>query len=216
MSLKFRRRSCKLHHRPADSLRRSGPRSAHTGRRLWLERLEDRTLLSTVSWIGGSGSWTDAAHWSGGVLPGPTDDVEIINVASDITVTLYGPQTINSLTCQETLWISSAGSLDLAANSEVASLTLYNGGTVSGTGDLTVTKKLDWVQGTMRGPGTTVVAPNAEAFIGTNQMGFQSQVLDGRTLDLLGSPESTATATWHGAGDPQYGGEVQGSAAFKV
>src|SRR5579871_6383598 len=50
-----------------------------------LETLEDRTLLSIVSWIGGSGDWNDTTHWSTGSLPGATDDVQI-NV-SGITVT---------------------------------------------------------------------------------------------------------------------------------
>src|SRR6266849_1626555 len=67
---------------------------------LMIELLEDRTLLSTVSWIGGSGDWNDTSHWSTGALPGATDDVQI-NV-SGITVTHFSGSgtghTVQSLT----------------------------------------------------------------------------------------------------------------------
>ena len=31
--------------------------------RPWVESLEDRTLLSTVNWIGGSGDWSNPNNW---------------------------------------------------------------------------------------------------------------------------------------------------------
>jgi hypothetical protein len=50
-----------------------------------LELFEDRTLLSVVNWIGGSGDWNTPTNWEGGELPGPDDDA-VISVAG-ITVT---------------------------------------------------------------------------------------------------------------------------------
>src|SRR5262245_59460934 len=42
-----------------------------------VERLEDRCVPALVNWVGGSGDWGDAANWSTGARPGPTDDVVI-------------------------------------------------------------------------------------------------------------------------------------------
>src|ERR1017187_5894757 len=41
---------------------------------------------ATVSWVGGSGDWTNTANWSTGALPGTNDDV-VISPAATITVT---------------------------------------------------------------------------------------------------------------------------------
>ncbi len=63
------------------------------------EHLEDRRLLATISWINtDSGSWSNPANWSSGVLPGPADDV-VIDVPASITIThSSGSDTIQSLT----------------------------------------------------------------------------------------------------------------------
>src|SRR5437660_3267575 len=53
---------------------------------LALEQLEDRTLLS-ISWADAAGGdWNTAGNWSGGALPGASDDV-IIKVAGNVTIT---------------------------------------------------------------------------------------------------------------------------------
>jgi hypothetical protein len=67
----------------------------------FFERLEDRVLLATVSWINAAGgSWNTPANWSGGALPGPNDDV-VIDLAGAIVIThATGTDTIHSLTSQ--------------------------------------------------------------------------------------------------------------------
>jgi hypothetical protein len=42
-------------------------------------------MLSVIFWNGGSGDWSNAANWKGGVVPGPTDTAVILD--SNITVT---------------------------------------------------------------------------------------------------------------------------------
>src|ERR1700722_6938775 len=89
-----------------------------------VERLEPRTLLSTVAWIGAyGGAWTTAADWSTGAVPKSTDDV-VINVTGSVTITLNGAASVNSLSITgDTLGIS-GGNLTIAA-------TLANSGTIS-------------------------------------------------------------------------------------
>src|SRR5262249_2403255 len=78
------------------ALRRDRPSKARRGRKLFrprLEVLEDRTVPNAVSWINGSGSWSDASHWLDATtgtnhVPGTLDDA-VIDV-SGVTVTLNG------------------------------------------------------------------------------------------------------------------------------
>src|SRR6516165_8555205 len=68
------------------------PRRRH---RLFLEPLETRLAPATVSWISATGGdWDTASNWSGGAVPGATDDV-VIN-QSGITVT-HATGTIDSI-----------------------------------------------------------------------------------------------------------------------
>ena len=83
--------------RPARDLRRDMDRR----RPLGFEQLENRRLLSTVTWTGmGDGtSWADANNWSGDALPGPSDDV-VINASAGTTIFIHPSETdsVNSLT----------------------------------------------------------------------------------------------------------------------
>ena len=71
-------------------------------RRLRIEPLESRTLLTAVSWDGGGDgvNWTDPVNWSGNLVPVSADDV-VIDVPGTISVTMAsGTPTIRSLTCR--------------------------------------------------------------------------------------------------------------------
>jgi hypothetical protein len=123
-------------------------------RRLVLERLEDRTLPSTVSWTGAiDNNWDNAGNWSGtGSAPMAGDDVQItsgtVNLSHDFT----------------------AGSLYLSA------------GTLGGAGNLTVTGQFTWLNGTLSGPVGSTLAANGGIQIGTPGNVVPATVLNGRTL----------------------------------
>ena len=70
--------------------RKRASRHSHRGarRRLHLETFESRALLAAVSWIGGSGDWTDAANWSTGSVPGLDDYVVIDNPDAGLVITI--------------------------------------------------------------------------------------------------------------------------------
>ncbi len=89
--------------------------------------LENRRMLSTVSWTSGSsGSWNTAADWSGGVVPAAGDDV-VINQTPGVQVNLAGSAAVNSLTV-------TSGTLNLSGGT----LSVANGVTVGSSGSITL------------------------------------------------------------------------------
>ena len=92
--------------------------------------LEDRTLLSTVTWINPSGGdWDTPSNWSTDALPGPSDDVVIDLLGITVTHSSSASDSVNSLTIsssQSALDISN-GALALNTTSSIAgSLALKN------------------------------------------------------------------------------------------
>ena len=98
--------------RPANTRRSSGIRPH-------LDFLEERTLLSTDFWVGGSGCWNNVAHWSTGSVPVTGDDVVIDSLGSTITLS-YDASSIHSLKDNATLLISNA-TLNVASGAEIDS-----------------------------------------------------------------------------------------------
>ncbi len=93
-------------------------------RRLKLERLEARRVLTTVSWDGGGdgSSWSDVANWdAGGIdqLPSNGDDVVIDLPGADPTVIYSGGSlTLNSLVSNEDLTLT-GGTLTLTGAAQI-------------------------------------------------------------------------------------------------
>ncbi|MBW3541220.1 MAG: PKD domain-containing protein [Planctomycetes bacterium] len=182
------------------------------------EILEDRILLSAISWDGGAGTlnWHDAANWSGDVLPGASDDVTINVAGADVTIIhSTGTNSINSLTSQEGIAIS-GGMLDIAAGSSTQSLIL-SGGTLTGTADIAVDGLFDWTGGTLAGTGTTTVSAGAALNISGGSL------REGRTLTNAGTAVWSAgnividgTSQFHNSGsfEAQNDGVVSGGGAF--
>jgi hypothetical protein len=84
---------------------------------LRLEQLEDRTLLTTVSWDGGAGTlrWVDAQNWSTDALPGNSDDAVIGAAFAGLTITHdVGGVSIRSLTSAAAIQVT-GGTFALAA-----------------------------------------------------------------------------------------------------
>ena len=153
-------------------------RRERRGQPLRIEVLEQRLLLSLVSWDGGGDgtSWSDQFNWGGDVLPGAADDV-LIDLPGDITVTHgSGTTQINSLTSAESL-VLSGGSLSLNSTSAINNAFTISRGTLSGSGNLTVGGLLSWSGGTLWGSGQTI-AQGGLAISGGSAYKF----LDGYTL----------------------------------
>jgi probable HAF family extracellular repeat protein len=100
-------------------------------------RLEERTLLSTVSWINPSGGdWDTPSNWSTGAVPGPSDAV-VINLPG-ITVThTAGDDSVNSITSHDPIALN-GGSLSIASASTIDNSLAPSGGTLMTAADLTV------------------------------------------------------------------------------
>jgi RHS repeat-associated protein len=141
-------------------------RKRNTTFRLHLEALEERTMLSTVTWIGGSGDWSVASNWSTHTIPGGGDDA-VIDVPGIRVTHSSGFDTVKSLSVNDPFTLS-GGTLTVAGTvqekSTPASFAL-SGGTLAGA---TVSS------------GTTITADNT----GGNTL--QGVIING-TLDMTGN-----------------------------
>jgi len=174
-----------------------------------VSRLEDRTLLATVTWTNPSGGdWDTPSNWSTDSVPGPSDDAVIDT--SGITVTHSGPaaDAVNSLTSQASLSFSD-GSLAVASSSSVTSGLTISGGILSTAGTLTVIGSMDWTGGTIAGGGT--LAAQGGLTLGGPY--------DGGNETLIGATiENAAAATLSSGGEPwpyaNYGLVLESGAVF--
>jgi hypothetical protein len=130
----------------------------------------------TVRWVpNASGQWTEPTNWSTGLVPGPADDA-CIDVPADITVTKStgASDSIRSLVSNEHIVLSN-GSLSIAMPSVIYQTFTQSGGTLTGTGNLTVQGLLVWSGGTQSGTGQTIGNGGMSLEVGT-------KTLSGRTL----------------------------------
>jgi hypothetical protein len=84
-------------------------------------------LTNIKSWIGGSGNWSVAANWNGGVLPVSNDDI-VINSGN--------PQLDINFSINGSLTLASSTSLNLSTYNLTLSGNLTNSGSITGTGIL--------------------------------------------------------------------------------
>ncbi len=167
-------------------------------RRLALEPLEDRTLLSVVNWVSPTGGdWDTASNWLDvqGVarLPGPGDDVVINLPGITVTHDRATADAIHSLTSSDPI-IFSAGALALAAASTIGNDLTLSGGSITGPGDLTVAGLLAWSGGAMSGTGAITV--QGPLVMGAANAGNQSETLDQRTLIIAGPASYLGAGTF--------------------
>ncbi len=151
-------------------------------------RLEDRTLLSTVTWINsGGGDWDTPSNWSTNALPGPSDDVAINLPGITITHSSSASESVNSLTISssDSSLALSNGSLTLATTSSIAGSLSISGSTLRTAVDLTVTGAITWIGGTIAGSGALDIAAGA-SFSATGAI-FQNETLDGVELRNAGT-----------------------------
>ena len=171
-------------------LQRTGNSKRSKSCRPRMEWMEPRTLLSAVTWTGGAGdnNWDSVANWNPERVPTSTDDVTI-NIAANVVYSLANvTDSINSLTSTEPLTIS-AGGISIAAASTIGSLSI-SGGTLTGTGDVSVSGLVTLRAGTLSGSSEL----NANGGMVINPTGGNFN-LDGRTVNnAVGQ-----TATWTGS-----------------
>jgi hypothetical protein len=125
--------------RPKDPARHmgAGPKAKI---RLGLEILEDRTLLSTVTWINASsGDWDTAANWRDDMgnnrLPGAADDVVLPSGSYTVTHGSAVTDAVASITNQAAI-VLSGGTLNVSGNVGGTGSFTLSGGTL---GNATVT-----------------------------------------------------------------------------
>jgi hypothetical protein len=160
-----------------------------------LEGLENRTVLSSVTWINAAGGdWGTAANWSDNALPNASEDA-VINIAtsSPITISSGDPVAAHSLTDTTASLDITGGSLSLGAASSVSQTVIMSGGVLTGSGTLTVKGLLTWTGGTMSGPGTTIAAGGLQ--LGANDGNSYTEKLAARTLQNAGAATWASTDT---------------------
>ena len=126
--MKMRRRKSPGSHRVAFLLASDAPRVCGQ-----LESLEDRTLLSNITWSGsGDGtSWNVAANWIGGQVPGAGDDV-VIAAPNGTTIQLSGNISIRSLNTANNIDAVPGTNLQIGGQNCIISGRLtFNRGTIS-------------------------------------------------------------------------------------
>ena len=145
-------------------------RGIRRGFRPALSQLEDRALLATITWANDvSGDWDNPSMWTGGALPGPSDDAVIS--FSDITVThdTSPSDAVDSVNCAATLDLSSGSlSIDTTSASQPTS-------TVSGQFNLSGAS-LQVLSGNVNLTGGGTISGSVAATAGTS-LGLSGQVL---------------------------------------
>lgn len=184
--------------RPASGKRSASRPSRNSwGRRLVLESLEQRVVLSTVIWDGGGGdsNWNNPRNWDNDLLPGPDDDVYIdISAVGPSTVTLSsGTVAIKSLQSGKSLAIS-GGTFSVSTTADINNdLTLSNGA-LTGSGIVTVSGMTTWTGGMMSGSGVT----NALGGMAIGSSGGHDVYLRERRLNNAGGATLAARSLSYG------------------
>jgi len=133
-----------------------------------------------------SGDWGTGTTWVGGVVPTGADDV---CVESNHAVTVStGNQAANSLTVTSSaVFTISGGTLTLSANSSIGmGGYAHSSGTLTGTGNVTVSGATEWSGGTIS--GASAFNPNGGLTISGG-----TSLTNGRTLNNNAMTTQTAT-----------------------
>jgi hypothetical protein len=126
-----------------------------------LEALEDRTLPAAVTWTGNASThWSDAGNWSTGHVPGAGDDVVINRPGAVVVYDSSSNAVLHSL--QLTAGTLSVGVPGRSAPALTVTELLLAGGTLQGTADLTVSDTFFWLGGSVAGSGQVTVLGNLE------------------------------------------------------
>jgi hypothetical protein len=179
-------------------------------RRLRIEALEQRQLLSAVTWTGGgsNSNWDNPQNWNPQAVPAAADDVVIDTASAAATVAINSgdAESVKSLTTggNDTLSIT-GGSLTVAANSTLSGGLSMTGGslTVSGAGASLTANGATTVDGASlyASGGSQLLFPAATSLTGVSIVASGgSQVLFPVATSYTGSTGGDTTLEASGAG----------------
>jgi hypothetical protein len=129
--------------------------------------ITDAPAAAPRAWTGaGNGNWSDPANWSGGVVPGPEENVIIDLPGGDFVITIDGDFSVVNLRSEERIQLT-GGSLTLGGNTKLNGGLTLAGGSLGGAGDVALRGITNWTGGAWSGPGTTVVEAEAQLNVST-------------------------------------------------
>ncbi|MBX3402836.1 MAG: hypothetical protein KF699_05405, partial [Phycisphaeraceae bacterium] len=187
------------------------------------ESLEQRVLLATIMWDGGpDGTGTnfhDPVNWVGDVLPGSEDDAVIPTMPGSPVIVISQSTGLRSLVSEESI-NHIFGTLAVFFPSSLHAGYTLEGGTIQGSGDLTVSGEFDWRDGQILGPGSLTIESDGE--LRMNDLSFgdlgRSVVNHGTVSqdDALLTLLSGASLTNHGLWTVSGGGAINNSGAVPM
>jgi|GEM_PF-3879867 len=146
----------------------------------------DDGALAIITWIAASsGSWHTASNWSGGVVPGVSDEVTL-DVPAAVTVTISASVSVNRITSREHLQHTS-GTLTVAAATVFEGAYTMSGGIFTGAGTRLFTGAFSWNGGTLSGTGAM-----------TNDGAMTAASITTRTLTGGATFTNNTQVTWTG------------------
>jgi type VI protein secretion system component Hcp len=173
-----------------------------------------------ITWINSAGGdWDTASNWSGGVVPGPNDDV-VINVSPAVTITHAQnvTDTVKSVTASDPLVLSGGtlsitGQLNDSANVYIGNGNLANATVTSGTSLLTRPPNFFRTGSTLQDiilAGSLTYNNIDDVYIagaGLTLAGGTITIDNGSTLNFSGAQTLGGTGTVHFAGRSSNGPE---------
>jgi hypothetical protein len=146
--------------------------------------------MTAISWkYNTDGLWSNAANWSGGVLPGAADDVTL-STLSDHTITYASATTtIHSLTATTDSLAITGGSLGILAGASFGQSLTVSGGTLALLGtSASVAGTFNGISGQVTLATGTKLAIGGATVFDTDSYGVTGAFMDGAgTLSTLGT-----------------------------
>jgi hypothetical protein len=181
--------------------------------------------MASITWNGSSGDWTNAADWSGGALPGPSDTA-IFGGSGAYAVTLYAAESVGNVTLNDPsalfydagllvlggAFMLQAGTFALAYGALQGGTLALDGGTLQASGGM-----LDAVavHGTlaMTQANASLLVEGGLTMAGVNGTGTGTLAVTGSyaTLDFLGTQILATAVVTLGASGPGPGQGGPGS-----
>jgi hypothetical protein len=146
--------------------------------------------MTAISWkYNTDGLWSNAANWSGGVLPGAADDVTLSTLSYHTITYASATTTIHSLTATTDALAITGGSLSILAGASFGQNLTVSGGTLALLGtSASVAGTFNGLSGQVTLATGTKLALSGPAVFDTDSYGTTGPYLDGAgTLSTLGT-----------------------------